>query len=176
MTTSVRRAAADDAAILAEVAGATFALACPPDTTLVAIADFIATHFTREHFERYLADPARALFLAYVDDVPAGYTMVIFGDPDDQDVATAITIRPTSELSKLYVLPGHHGAGVAQALVTASIDEARKRGAAGMWLGVNHINERANRFYEKSGFARIGTKKFLVGDRFEDDFVRERSL
>jgi GNAT superfamily N-acetyltransferase len=176
MTTTVRRATADDAGTLAEVAGATFALACPPDTKLTAIADFIATHFTRAHFDEYLADPERALFLAWVDDVAAGYSVVIFGEPDDADVVSAITTRPTSELSKLYVLPGHHGAGVSQALVAASIDEARERGAKAMWLGVNQFNQRANGFYEKSGFVKVGVKKFLVGDRWEDDFVRELAL
>jgi hypothetical protein len=35
---------------------------------------------------------------------------------------------------------------------------------------------RANRFYEKQGFVRVGTKKFLVGQRYEDDFVRALEL
>jgi RimJ/RimL family protein N-acetyltransferase len=41
---------------------------------------------------------------------------------------------------------------------------------------VNEENARANRFYEKNGFAKVGTKRFLVGERYEDDFVRERVL
>jgi diamine N-acetyltransferase len=45
-----------------------------------------------------------------------------------------------------------------------------------MWLGVNQENARANRFYEKNGFAQVGIKHFLVGDRLEDDYVRERAL
>lgn len=65
---------------------------------------------------------------------------------------------------------------MAALLVEETVTEARERGAAGVWLGVNQENARANRFYEKSGFARVGEKRFLVGDRFEDDFVREREL
>ena len=60
--------------------------------------------------------------------------------------------------------------------MAACLDAARQRGAAGLWLGVNQLNERAQRFYGKSGFARVGTKRFLVGDRYEDDFVYERAL
>ena len=30
--------------------------------------------------------------------------------------------------------------------------------------------------YDKRGFVQVGTKKFLVGERYEDDFVRERVL
>jgi diamine N-acetyltransferase len=102
--------------------------------------------------------------------------MLVIADPTDSDVAASITLRPTSELSKLYVRPGHHGAGVSVALVDAAADAAHAAGRAGMWLGVNQENARANRFYEKSGFVRVGTKKFLLGETYENDFVRERPL
>ena len=176
VTVVIRPALAADAATLAALAAATFPLACPPHTTEQAKADFIATHLSERSFVRYLADVDRALYLAEVDDEPAGYTMVVFGEPSDADVAAALTVRPTAEVSKLYVLPAQHGAGVASALMDAAVDTARARGAAGAWLGVNQENARANRFYDKCGFVRVGTKKFLVGERWEDDFVRERRL
>ncbi len=105
-----------------------------------------------------------------------GYAMVVHGEPPDPDVQGALTLRPTAELSKIYVLPQHHGAGTSRLLMEASIEAARERGAAGVWLGVNQENERAQKFYGKSGFARVGTKRFLVGDRYEHDFVFERSV
>lgn len=176
MTTSVREATPDDAAVLHEVAAATFGLACPPHTTEEAIADFIATNLSETSFAGYLADPSRLLFLAEVDGAAAGYTMLVFAEPYDPDVAAAITARPTVELSKVYVMRGHHGAGVGPALMQASVGAARERGAAGIWLGVNQLNAKANRFYEKNGFAIVGTKGFMVGARREDDFVRERLL
>ena len=176
MTVSVRRASAADSAALAAVAGVIFPLACPPHTTDEAKAAFIAGNLTAGHFDGYLADSGRDLFLAEVDGEPAGYTMLVAGEPKDPDVAAAITLRPTVELSKCYVMPGHHGAGIAVRLMAASLEAARERGAAAVWLGVNQENARAQRFYAKSGFARVGIKRFLVGDRYEDDFVMERPL
>jgi ribosomal protein S18 acetylase RimI-like enzyme len=190
----IRRASASDAAILSELATATFPLACPPHTTLAAIADFIGRNFTVANFDSYLAD--RALFLAFddgafddgsfddgsfddgaVDDAAAiGYAMLVIREPIDPDVISSLTMHPTAELSKLYVRPGHHGAGVSAALVAACVEAATAAGCAAMWLGVNEENARANGFYEKSGFVRVGVKKFQVGERFEDDFVRERAL
>ncbi len=102
--------------------------------------------------------------------------MLVTGEPTDADVAAAITTRPTAELSKCYVAPGHHGAGIAAALLEATVAEAVARGALAVWLGVNQENARAQRFYEKGGFVRVGVKRFLVGDRFEDDYVLERIL
>lgn len=172
----IRAATRDDAALLHRVAAETFPLACPPDTSPTSIASFIAENLSVVSFEAYLADPTRLLFVGEVDGVASGYTMVVFGEPYDVDVARAVTDRPTAELSKCYALPAAHGTGLAAAMVTASAQAARSRGARSLWLGVNQQNVRANRFYEKQGFVQVGTKKFLVGERYEDDFVRALEL
>ena len=175
---TVRLAAPADAAALAEVAGATFALACPPSTTQEAIDDFIATSLSEAAFARYLADPERAILVA--EHAPGepfdGYTMLVAGDPADPDVAAVVRVRPTAELSKIYVREGAHGRGTASELIARTLDAARDRGAVGIWLGTNQENVRAQRFYAKHGFARVGTKRFKLGDRYEDDFVYERAL
>jgi ribosomal protein S18 acetylase RimI-like enzyme len=176
VTVEVRRAGPADSAVLARVAAATFALACPPHVTQQSIDTFIADVLSQECFERYLADPERDLFLSVEDGTTTGYAMVVAGEPADPDVQSAITLRPTAELSKIYVLPDHHGAGTSRLLMDAGIEAARARGAAAVWLGVNQENERAQRFYAKNGFTRVGTKRFLVGERYEDDFVLERPL
>jgi ribosomal protein S18 acetylase RimI-like enzyme len=172
----VRRAVPADVDVLAEVAAATFALACPPHVTQQAIDTFIADVLSRACFEGYLTDPQRDLFVSEEAGTTTGYAMVVHGEPADPDARRALTLRPTAELSKIYVLPQHHGAGTSRLLMEASIEAARARGAAGLWLGVNQENERAQKFYGKSGFARVGTKRFLVGDRYEDDFVFEQAL
>ena len=172
----IRLATPADAATLSELATATFPLACPPHTSPEAIADFIAKNFQVEHFDNYLADRERVLFLAEDDASAIAYAMLILREPTDPDVIASLTLHPTSELSKLYVRPGHHGAGVSAALVTACVEAATAAGCSAMWLGVNEENARANGFYEKSGFRRVGVKKFKVGERFEDDYVRERAL
>ena len=177
VTVTIRPAAAGDEAALAAVAAATFPLACPPHTTEEAKAAFIRTVLSEERFAEYLADDTRRLLIAMdADGSAVGYTMVNLGEPADEDVRAAIRLRPTSELSKCYVLPGHHGEGVASGLMGESLEAAEAAGAEGMWLGVNQVNARAQRFYGKHGFERVGTKRFLVGDRYEDDFVMERAL
>jgi GNAT superfamily N-acetyltransferase len=173
----IRVARADEAAALAELAAATFALACPPHTSAEAIAGFIRDVLSEAKFGAHLADPGRVLLVA--EDTAGrltGYTMLVFGEPHDADAAAAIRIRPTVELSKCYVRADGHGTGTAAALMTATLAAARERGAAGSWLGVNEENARALRFYGKHGFERVGVKHFLVGDRYEDDYVLERAL
>jgi ribosomal protein S18 acetylase RimI-like enzyme len=178
VTTRVRRAVPDDADALAALAAITFPLACPPGSTRESQEAFIAQVLSPERFAEYLDDPARTLLVAHDDALPqpVGYTMLVEGRPSDEDVRAAVRRHPTVELSKCYVLPGHHGQGVATALMAATLDAARRTGAAGVWLGVNQQNLRAQAFYRRAGFEIVGTKRFLVGDRLEDDFVLERAL
>ncbi|WP_205781347.1 GNAT family N-acetyltransferase [Planctomonas deserti] len=178
MTTAPRihRATPDEAPEVARLAELTFALACPPGTAPTAIERFIADNLTEVHFRRYLADENRQVILATDDGRPVGYTMLVHGEPADDDVAVAISLRPSVELSKVYVLQTHHGVGVAGALMDATLDAAREGGAVGVWLGVNKHNERAIRFYRKSGFEVVGSKTFLVGPELHHDHVLEREL
>ncbi|MFT2817222.1 N-acetyltransferase family protein [Leifsonia sp. A12D58] len=176
MTVTIRQAQPSDAPELAVLAAATFALACPPGTAPESIAEFIATTLSEERFGQYLVDPTRDIRLAEHDGSAAGYTMLVFGEPVAADVAAAITVRPTVELSKVYVLGDRHGAGIAAPLMAATLDAARERSAHGIWLGVNAQNARAIRFYEKSGFDIVGQKTFMVGPELHHDHVMERSL
>jgi ribosomal protein S18 acetylase RimI-like enzyme len=172
MSLTIFRAEPDDASALAELAAETFPLACPPDAPRENIDAFIAANFTVKKFTSYLSDAQRDIFLAVIDGEPAGYTMLVETEPTDADVRAVVTQLPTAELSKFYVLPGHHGSGISAELMSATIEAARDRGVASVWLGVNNENAKANRFYEKHGFVTVGTKRFQLGERWEDDFVR----
>jgi GNAT superfamily N-acetyltransferase len=137
---------------------------------------FVDEVLSPERFADYVADPTRHVLLAESEGSVLGYAMLVHGEPSDGDVRATIRLRPTVELSKIYVLPQAHGTGAAALLMARALEWARENGAAGVWLGVNQQNERAQRFYGKSGFERVGTKRFLVGGVYEDDYVMEHAL
>jgi ribosomal protein S18 acetylase RimI-like enzyme len=154
-----------DIAELADVAAQTFPLACPPTTAPENIASFIDTNLSAERFAEYLADPHRAILTAAQGGRIIGYAMLVRGVADD-----------TAELSKIYVLPDYHGAGVSTALMDLTLATAEEWGARRVWLGVNQGNQRAQRFYANSGFKVNGTRTFQVGARRENDYVMVREL
>ncbi|WP_029112708.1 GNAT family N-acetyltransferase [Mycobacterium sp. URHB0044] len=176
MTAQVASATERDLPELADVAARTFPLACPPSATPDNVAAFIADHLSQARFSEYLTDPDRAVLTARVSERIVGYAMLIRGVPDDADVQRAVPLRPAVELSKMYVLPDAHGAGVSAALMSAAVEQARELGAACVWLGVNQENQRAQRFYAKHGFAAAGTKTFRLGEGIENDYVLVRPL
>jgi len=173
---TVRPAGTGDVSAVAAVAAATFELACPPSMTRDRVEAFVDEVLSPERFADYVADPSRQVLLAETEGTVLGYAMLVRGEPSDDDVRATIRLRPTVELSKIYVLPQAHGTGAAALLMGRALEWARESGAAGVWLGVNQQNERAQRFYGKSGFERVGTKRFLVGGVYEDDYVMERAL
>jgi ribosomal protein S18 acetylase RimI-like enzyme len=161
---------------LAAVAARTFPLACPPSVTPQNIAAFIDENLSEERFREYLADPDRVVLAAREDARMVGYVMLIRGVPDDDDIQRAVTLRPAIELSKMYVLPDSHGAGVSAALMTTALQQAKQMDAKCVWLGVNQLNQRAQRFYTKHGFTINGTKTFRLGAGVENDYVMVRPL
>lgn len=157
---------------IADVAAVTFPLACPPHSPAPAIAEFIATHLSASKFREYIdSADADVLIASGGDGAIIGYSLVLHRDPADPDVAAVVTARPASEVSKIYVLPDHHGSGTSHALMAEAIAVSRARGSAVVWLGVNQENVRAQRFYAKIGFVEVGTKTFDLGGVIEQDFV-----
>jgi ribosomal protein S18 acetylase RimI-like enzyme len=161
---------------LAAVAAQTFPLACPPSTPPENIASFIATNLSPSRFAEYLNDPQRAILSARQNGRIIGYAMLIRGVGDDPEVHQAVAARPAAELSKIYLLPEYHGAGVSTALMELTLGTAEEWGVRCVWLGVNQENLRAQRFYAKSGFRIDGTRTFQVGDRRENDYVMVHDL
>jgi diamine N-acetyltransferase len=58
----------------------------------------------------------------------------------------------------------------------AALDDATKRRANGVWLGVWENNPRALRFYAKFGFVEVGEHRFHVGSDAQRDLLMYRAL
>ena len=167
MGVRVRVADSGDAAELAEVAAATFPLACPPTTRAGDIAATIAAYLSEECFAGYLRDPDRRVLAARDGGRIVGYAMLV---RDGTGPSTVV------ELSKIYLSPAQHRTGAAAALMEAGLTWAADVGAQSVWLGVNQTNRRAQRFYRKHGFEITGTRTFTLGQSVEDDYVMTRVM
>ena len=176
MAQIIRKATEDDAGRLAELAGVTFPLACPPGSSAADIAAHLANTLSEKHFRAYTADPDITILVVEAGGELRGYSMLVARPAQDPEVASALSLLPSAELSKCYLHPDHHGLGAAAELMHATMASAAAAGAQGIWLGVNSLNAKAIRFYEKSGFSKVGTKTFKLGNTVEHDFVMERRL
>jgi ribosomal protein S18 acetylase RimI-like enzyme len=75
------------------------------------------------------------------------------------------------ELKELYLDGTVQGAGVGQALMDWALTEAKARQAPAIVLSVWSENFRAQRFYQRYGFAHIADTYFMVGNHRDDEFL-----
>ncbi|HEX8382125.1 MAG TPA: GNAT family N-acetyltransferase [Sphingomonas sp.] len=169
MTPLLRDAAPADAAACAALARRTFTetfghLYRPED-----LAAFLAGH-SEEGWRGDLTDPDYAIRVAETSDGLVAYAKL--GPP-------SLPFEPRGaavELRNFYVLAPWHGTGLARALMDWVLAAARARGAADLYLSVFVDNHRAQAFYARYGFERIGRYDFRVGDHVDEDHVMRLAL
>ena len=168
---TVRRASPDDAAALAELGARTFRDAFEADNAPEDMALYLASSYGPELQGAELRSGGIVTLLAEAGSGLAGYSQLREGPhPDCVDGSKPI------ELWRFYVERAWQGRGVAQALMAATLESARARGAGSVWLSVWDRNHRAQAFYRKCGFADRGEKPFLLGNDRQTDRVMVRPL
>lgn len=162
----IRRGAIADAAVLAEFAASTFRAAFGQENRPEDMALHLSRSYGVAQQSAELADPAITTLLAEDAGRLAGYAQVRPGAPPP-----CVAANGSLELWRFYVGPAWHGRGVAQTLMAATVAAARTRGARTLWLGVWERNPRAQAFYRKVGFERVGGQTFMVGTDAQTDHV-----
>ena len=94
-------------------------------------------------------------WLAVLADLPVG-TVTSFRFPEQGEDETCLV--------GMWVAGHARGTGVADALVTTVLDDARSRGLARVTLDVADGNGRARAFYERMGFRPTGRQGVLPHD------------
>lgn len=167
----IRRATSADAELISVLGARTFVTSFGAQNTPENLAKHLANAFGEGIQTRELADPAITYLIADLDGRTAGYAQVREGD-----APPCVTGVSPVEVRRFYVVNDYHGTGIAQALMNACADEARRRGGRTLWLGVWDQNPRAIRFYTKWGFEDAGGQTFMLGDDPQQDRVLACSL
>ncbi|MEV6761192.1 GNAT family N-acetyltransferase [Streptomyces sp. NPDC051105] len=109
--------------------------------------------------------------VAEIDRRIVGYVRLGFA----YNIASNAHVRQIQGLAVAEEARGH---GVARALLRAVMEEARRRGARRIRLGVLGHNAPARRLYESEGFAVEGVLpgEFLLGGEYVDDVIMGRAL
>lgn len=167
---NLRLATPEDAQALALVGSATFL----ESYALNLPGHEIVRHTPKAHapevYGRWLRDPACAVWIVEVGEgTVVGYSVLTPCDLPEFH-------RDDLELRRIYLLSRFQGAGMGRRMVEAVADEARRRGARRLLLGVYGENQKALGFYERMGFRSVGTREFVVGSKVCSDYVLARPL
>ena len=119
------------------------------------IAAYCAANFTAESASDELSSPQTVCCIASIENDPRGFYLVKHNGcpfPVDADA---------SELKQIYVLASEYGNGLGRSLYEHAIESIRAAGSGCVWLSVADINLRAQAFYKKLGFDRLGPGPIL---------------
>ena len=169
--TTIRLALPRDAAALADLGARTFRDAFESENTPEDMTLYLASSYGPEIQAAELRHPGIVTLLVEDEGALAGYSQLRDGPaPDGVDDSRPI------ELWRFYVERTWQGRGVAQRLMTATIEAAAARGAGIVWLSVWERNLRAQAFYRKCGFEDRGAKAFILGNDRQTDRVMALAL
>jgi ribosomal protein S18 acetylase RimI-like enzyme len=168
---TIRLATPADATLLASLAATAFSDTFAAGNTADDMALYMAGAFGESIQHAELSDPRHIVFLAERDGEAVGYVMLREG-PTPNVVVEADAL----EIARLYAVKHLIGAGIGATLMQRSLDEAAARGKSTIWLGVWERNARAIAFYERWGFADVGSQSFILGRDRQTDRVMARRV
>lgn len=156
---------------LADLAARTFYAAFAATNTPENMRAYVSSAFTVEQMTAELCDPHSTFLLAELAGQPVGYAKLLRSEAPE-----CVSVRPAVELVRLYVEQNVLSAGVGAALMQACLDAARRAGFQSIFLGVWEHNSRAQAFYSKWGFERVGEHVFQMGAEAQTDWWMMRAL
>ena len=115
-------------------------------------------------FGRFVAPNERGMLIAAYDEdapdrsAPGGYACLYWTYSSVS--ATAVVL-----MNDLYVCPERRGGGVGEALIAATVEIARERGAARVRWFTALDNRRAQRLYERVGAERSSWFEYEIATR-----------
>jgi len=160
MSLVIRRASADDAEVVALLARITFreTFGYLFERHEDDLRTYLDHTFAVGKIRGSLGLERNRYWLALQDELPMGYAKLKFPSP------TELVKGPdVAQLQKIYVLREFVGQGIGKPLMDKVLADTWVRGAGAVWLDVLKENERARRFYERQGFAGIGSDSFTIG-------------
>ncbi|MEO8064998.1 MAG: GNAT family N-acetyltransferase [Pseudomonadota bacterium] len=166
-TPVIEDAVAEDAPLLAELAARTFFEAFAADNDPEDMRRHLEKSYTAELHLAEIRNPAIDTLLMRGDGgAPLAYAQLRAGH-----VSEGVPAEGSVELWRFYVDRPWHGQGLAHTLMAAAKARARRRGASTLWLGVWERNARAQAFYAKHGFRKVGNHIFVVGSDPQTDDI-----
>lgn len=170
----LRDAMPQDAGALGELGNAAFCAAFAHLYDPADLAAFLEQVYAPAAVAADIANPAirHQLAIDPANGALAGFVKLKYpgGYPGYSDAARPLT------LAQLYTDPARTSAGIGAALMDWSLDQARALGADAVQLSVWSENTRAQRFYQRYGFAHIADIDFYVGNHRDDEFLYELRL
>jgi ribosomal protein S18 acetylase RimI-like enzyme len=167
----IYQAGPSDADTIAQLSVATFRETYGAFTSPENMEVHIAEHFSPDIVRKELSEPGYRFFLATLGDRPVGFIKL---RADRQP--RGLPDQSCLEIQRIYVLQEFQGASIGKELMQLAKQLAKEGSYKVLWLQVWQKNEKAIRFYQKSGFVIYETTSFPFGRETNADYLMRFDL
>ena len=127
------------------------------------LIDYYNSTFSVQKIEEGIEKPNNLFWIAFANRLPVGYAKLKL-----HSKSRYVDSKGVCQLQKIYVLKDFLSMKIGLELQGSLLEKAKGLNFRNIWLSVLHSNERAIRFYKKSGFEEIGNHDFQIGqENFE---------
>jgi diamine N-acetyltransferase len=133
--------------------------------------DYLQQAFASEKLLSEIKNPESIIKLLYVNNELAGYLKV-----NEGTAQTEANVEDSLEIERIYILNTFQKLGLGKILINEAILIAQQLQKSTIWLGVWEKNDNAIAFYERQGFVKTGTHKFMMGDEAQLDYIMVKKL
>ncbi len=169
----IRQATIEDTEMLTDLSCKTFwdAFHDHPKNAPEDLADYMREAFNLEQIRAELSEENAIFLVAEIENEPAGYAKIKINGTED-----GIKAAKPIELARLYSKQEFLGKGIGARLMDECFEIAEQNNCDAMWLGVWEYNLRAQRFYEKYGFRKVGKHVFQLGSDAQIDLLMQKEI
>ena len=161
----------EDIKKLQTIAKQTFTETFGSQNTAEDLAKFLNEEYDFNKLKSEVADPESFYYFCYFNDELAGYLKLNIGSAQtESDYPEAL------EIQRIYVLQKYQGQKIGLSMMQHTIAVAKKIKKSQVWLGVWEKNLKAQAFYRKSGFEKVGSHDFVLGDDIQTDYILVKEL
>ena len=155
----ISKATSKDSLLLSKLSIKSFLPAHGHSAPKKDIEAYLENSFSLKNFEKELKNPENLYYLIYYKGTIAGYSKIIFNNKCPE-----ISNKNITYMSRLYLLKEFYGLGLGKQLMNFNINLAKENNQKGIWLKVWVENEKAIRFYTKTGFKIVGKSGFKISE------------
>jgi ribosomal protein S18 acetylase RimI-like enzyme len=154
---SIHKATTDDHKIIVNIGKLSVEEAHRGSCSPEELNEYLEKHYNNEAISAELNDEKNIYNIIKVDGEPAGFSKIILNSAHADIEQNNVT-----KLDRIYLLSKFFNLRLGFELLQFNIDLAKKNNQAGIWLYTWTGNNRAINFYQKNGFAIIGSHNFQV--------------
>ena len=161
----------EDIKALQAIAKQTFTETFGSQNTAEDLAKFLNEEYDFDKLKAEVENPESFYYFYYFEDELAGYLKLNVGAAQtESDYPEAL------EIQRIYVLQKYQGKRIGLAMMQQALVIAEELKKPQVWLGVWENNFKAQAFYQKSGFKKVGSHDFILGDDRQIDHILLKTL